>query len=423
MQKSDHRGVAVPYAWFILVILFFGLIATFGMRASFGAYLSPWEKEFSASRSLVTTISMLGFFVFAVSQPFIGKLNDVLGKNIIPTACLFLTGVSLLLTSQASHIWQVFVLFGVTFSIGVAGCSNVIVGAVITNWFVEKRGFALGLATSGMAVGQLIFVPANLFIIEQIGWRSTLATLSIIIMIAVGPLFIFFLRNKPEEKGLKPYGYTDSEKIRPGGDEKRSLPIINVFRSRAFWLLSIPFFICGFTDVGLINTHLVAMAEGKGFAVSDVAFAFSLIAIANIAGTIVTGHLSDHFSRKRQLAVIYSVRLLTYIFLMTLQRPGLFMIFAIIYGAVEMASIAPAQSLTVQIFDGYSIGTILGVVSISHQLGGSIGSWVPGVLYDMTGSYLGVMILSIVMLIGAAVLSLAITEPDVKQLRSSSVIA
>ena len=415
LEKTNNRG-AVLYAWLILAILFLGLLVSFGMRASFGAYLSPWESEFSVGRSLVTTISMLGFTVFAVSQPFIGKLNDHFGKSVVPTSCLILMVVSLHLTSQASHIWQIFILFGVTFSIGVSGCSNVIAGAIIANWFVEKRGFALGLATSGMAVGQLVLVPANLFIIERLGWRSTLAMLSIIILIVVGPLFIFLLRNKPEEKGMKPYGYVQSEDGGHSGNkvphENKSLTIISVFKHKIFWLLSIPYFICGFTDVGLIQTHLVAMSEGRGFAVSDAAFAFGLIAIANICGTIITGHLSDHFSRKRQLAVIYTVRLLTFVLLIALRHPGLLLVFAVIYGAVEMASIAPAMSLTVQVFEGYSIGTILGIISISHQLGGAVGSWVPGLMYDLTNSYFGVLILSIIMLIGAALLSLQIQEPQ-----------
>ena len=415
MRKKNIKGATTPYAWVILTVLFVGLVASFGMRVSFGAYISPWESDFSVNRTVVTSISSLSFIFYAIGQPLTARLNERFGKSIVPTVSILLVGVSLLLTSQASQIWQVYALFGVGFALGVAGCCNVIAAAVISNWFVENRGFAIGLVTSGMAVGQLILVPVNLFIIERLGWRTTMAMLSIIIMVIVTPLFILFLRFKPEEKGMKPYGYVESHEAELSGDvkdmgAKKSLPLLDVFKRRSFWLLAIPYFVCGFTDVGVINTHLIPMAEGKGFPVSGVALAFSLIALANIAGTIFLGHLSDIFSRKRQLAVIYAFRAVTFIILITIQRPWLLLLFAVLYGAVELASVAPTSSLVVQLFEGYSTGTIIGVVSVSHQLGGAVGSWVPGILYDLTKSYTIILVLSLILLLGAAFLVLRVRE-------------
>jgi len=224
----------------------------------------------------------------------------------------------------------------------------------------------------------------------------------------------------PSEKGLKPYGYTESADDSPQVSNEpqgriKTLPVIRIFKHSAFWYLAIPYFLCGFTDVGIINTHLIPMVQEKGFPITSVAAAFSLISAANIGGTILTGHLSDITSRKRQLAVIYGFRAITYIFLITLQQPWLLLIFGVLYGAVEMASIAPTQSLTVSLFEGYSMGTILGVISVSHQLGGAIGSWIPGLIYDLTGSYNAVLIFSIFLLCGAALLVLRVPEPDRKK--------
>jgi len=359
---------------------------------------------------------MLGFVVFALCQPFAGKLNDLAGKAIVPVTGIFLVGISLFLTALANHIWQVFALFGVVFSIGVAGCTNSIVAAIVTNWFHKKRGLALGLSMSGLAVGQLILVPASMFIIERFGWRISMGVMGVVVVVVVGPLFMFLLKSSPEEKGLKPYGYEQT-----GQDDKpieevvqgagKSLPVYSLFRKKAFWLLTIPYFICGFTDVGIIQTHLIPMTHDKGFPVSGVAVAISLIAIANIAGTIVTGHLSDLFNRKRQLALIYTIRAATYVFLIFLQQPWMLLLFALLFGAVEMASIAPTNSLAVQLFDGYSIGVVLGVVAVSHQLGGAVGSWIPGILYDLTGSYNFVMAFAIVILLAGAFMTLRLHVP------------
>ena len=414
MKRDIGNTAKTPYAWVILFVLFLGLIASFGMRISFGAYIGPWEEEFSITgRTVVSSIPMLGLVFYGMAQPFVGRLNDRFGKSIVPTVSFFLFGASLLLTSRATQIWQVYLTFGVGFFFGTAGCSNTIASAIIRNWFVEKRGFAIGLVTTGLAVGQLILVPVNLFVIERIGWRDTMAILSIILMILIGPLFIFVLRSKPDEKGMKPYGYveTDRENAAGGPDGSVSfLPIKGIFKMRAFWMLSIPSFVCGFTDVGLVNSHLIPIYREMGVSTGNMALSISLIATFNIVGSIVSGHFSDHFSRKKQLALIYSIRAVTYIFFIAIQQPWFIFPFAIAYGISEMASIAPTHSSVFSLFDKFSVGVVLGIVSVSHQIGGSIGSLIPGVLYDMTGSYNSVMILSVAMLIAAALLSMLIPE-------------
>jgi len=270
-----------------------------------------------------------------------------------------------------------------------------------------------------MAAGQLILVPVNLFIIDKLGWRTAMLALSIIIIVVMGPLYIFLLRSKPEEKGLKPYGYAESANIADNANNTaaatgalKSLPIWHIFKLKVFWQLAIPYFVCGFTDVGMIQTHLIPLSEGKGIPAASVAIAFTLIAIPSFAGTIITGHLSDHISRTRQLAVIYAFRAVTYVFLITLRQPWLLLVFAVTYGIVESASIAPTSSLAVQLFGGYSTGTMLGIITVSHQIGGAFGSWIPGILYDLTGSYTLILSLSILMLLAGAMIVLRI--PNLK---------
>ena len=413
MPGQNANRNHISYAWTILTVLVVGHMVSFGIRASFGAYITPWEEEFSVNRTAVTSISMVNFVAFALCQPFAGKLNDLWGRGIIPTLGVFLMGASLLLSSQANQIWQIHLLYGGVCSVGVACCTSSVVAVIVTKWFDKKRGLALGLAMAGMAIGSLILVPVSIFAIERLGWRTTIAASGLIMLVLVGPLYAFLLRSKPEEKGQKPYGYTESEPgVVNGGASidkpAASLPIFSIFRKKAFWMLSIPYFICGFTDVGVVQTHVIPMLEGRGFLPAETAMAVSAIAFANIAGTIVTGHMSDHFNLKRQLAVIYSFRVVTIILLIVLQQVWLLLVFAVLYGAVEMASIAPTNALTVKLFDGYSTGVVLGVVAVSHQLGGAIGSLVPGMLFDLTGSYSEALIAAAALLLLAAGMSLRI---------------
>jgi len=305
----------------------------------------------------------------------------------------------------------------------ISGCSSAVTAAVVTKWFYKKRGLAMGLVMAGLASGQLILVPVNMFLIERLGWRTAMLTLGIIITVVAGALDLFFMRSKPEEKGLKPYGYDESADDSHAGDiasqeTDKPLSLLSLFRVKAFWFLLIPYFVCGFTDVGLIGVHLIPLTEWKGFPQVGVAVAISLIAMCNIAGTITTGHLSDNFNRKKQLAAIYLIRAVTYVFLIMIRQPWLLFPFAIVFGAVEMASIAPTNSLATQLFNGQSTGLVIGVVALTHYIGGSLGSFVPGLVYDLTGSYTIALVLGIVLLLVAAATVMRFPEFDKKQERN-----
>lgn len=422
MYKALVKKLSSAYAWVILGIFFLGLLASHGVRSSFGAYVNPWETDFSVSRTVVTSISTLSFIVYAIAQPLSGKLNDSLGGRIVPSFSLILIGLCFLLSSVASQIWQLFILYGVVLSLGVAGSSNVIVTSILSNWFKEKRGFALGLAVSGMAVGQLIVVPASLFLIENYSWRISLRIIGIIILVAIVPLMVIFVRSKPEELGLRPYGDTSADNDIPVKERQAKVPqktasLFSVIKLKSFWKLAAAYFVCGFTDVGIIGTHLIPYTQGKYFNTATVAATLSTIAAFNIIGSIVTGHLSDRYNRSRQLGIIFAVRAATFIFLMSIKSSWLLIPFAVFYGSTEMASIAPANSLAVNLFEKYPIGTIVGLISLSHQLGGAVGSWIPGLIYDISESYVIIFVLSSVLLIAVSLISLSIPEPKKELLR------
>jgi len=420
VNNRDGGKAEFSYAWVILFLLFLGNVASFGMRSSFGAYISSWEQEFSVGRAIVTAMPLIGYALFALGQPIAGRLNDQIGRGIVTKSCIIVAGISLILISQANHLWQIFILYGIVFSTSIAGCSSAITAAVVTKWFDKKRGLAMGIVMAGLATGQLVLVPVNIFLIESLGWRTAMLILGIIITAVAGSLDLIFLRSRPEEKGLKPFGYEEPENGGPGGNTaslgaEKPLTLSSIFKVKAFWFLLVPYFVCGFTDVGLIGVHLIPLADWKGFPITGVAIAISMIAVCNIGGTITTGHLSDHFSRKRQLSVIYLIRAAAYVFLIAIQQPWLLYPFAIIFGAVEMASIAPTNSLAAQLFNGKSTGLVLGVAALVHYIGGSLGSFIPGLVYDLTGSYVIALALGIGLLLVASVTVLRFPEPERKK--------
>ncbi len=403
------RHVPFYYGWVVLGLCFLALFASFGIRVSFGSYITSWEQEFGINRTVVSTISLLSFFVLAIAQPLVGKLNDRFGARSVLTLSLCTAGVALILCSVANQLWQLVLLYGVFVSLGVTGAANVTATALITRWFTAKRGLALGITMSGMAVGQLVVVPLSLYLVSHFDWRYSIGILGVGVLFVFMPLMFFFVRSKPTDLGLKSYGEVtivaeQEERNAQVQLKEKQEPVWTVLKQRVFWQLAIPYFVCGFTDVGLVDTHYIPFAEGKGFSVGVIAFTFSLIAIANIFGTIGTGYLADRWNRSRLLAMIYGIRGLTFVLLLVANKPWLLAVFAVFYGITEMASIAPTSSLCVHLFNKYSIGVIFGFVSVSHQLGGAIGSFVPGVIYDLTNSYVMVFLLSIILIAVSALI-------------------
>jgi len=400
----------------VLGFTFLGLFAIFGVRASFGAYVIPWEEEFAISRTTVTFISMLSLITYATFQPIAGKLGDKYGARVVLAVSLLLSGVALILASMAGQLWQVAVLYGVVASIGMAGSSNVTASAIVAHWFVDKRGLAMGLVLSGMAAGQLVITPVSLFLIAQYDWRLCMLVFSVIIALIILPICYLFVRSKPADMGLRPYGVTEevaagqaavSPEKKINGDS-----IFAVMKERTFWLLAIPYFICGFTDVGLIGTHFIPFAAGKDFSVVIIGTVMAIIASFNIVGTIGTGYLSDKLDSGKLLAMIYWTRGVMFILVLTAENPVLLYVFAVLYGATEMASIAPTSTMCAHLFKQYSIGAVFGFVSVSHQLGAALGSFVPGVLYDLTGSYTMVFVISIVLLAGSGLVVRQVSDKE-----------
>ncbi len=400
----------------VLGFTFLGLFATFGVRASFGAYVIPWEEEFAISRTTVTFISMLSLITYATFQPIAGKLGDKYGARLVLAVSLLMSGTALILASMADQLWQVAILYGIVASIGMAGSSNVTASAIVAHWFVEKRGLAMGMVLSGMAAGQLVITPTSLFLIAQYDWRLCMLVFSVIIALVVLPICYLFVRSKPADMGLRPYGVTEEAAAAQAAVSSGKIingdSIFAVMKERAFWLLAIPYFICGFTDVGLIGTHFIPFASGKDFSVVVIGTVMAIIASFNIVGTIGTGYLSDKLDSGKLLGMIYWIRGVMFILVLTADNPVLLYVFAVLYGATEMASIAPTSTMCAYLFKQYSIGAVFGFVSVSHQLGAALGSFVPGVLYDLTGSYTMIFVVSIVLLAGSGLVVRQVSDKE-----------
>jgi MFS family permease len=422
---SVSRKKKIHYAWIILILTFIALLSAQGVRLSFGAFINPWEEEFSTTRGVISLVAFISYLVFAFSQPFIGRLIDRYGVRSILSFSILLVGISTLLTFFVTFPWQLMIIYGILASIGFGGSSNVAGTIAISNWFVKKKGLALGLMSAGTAAGQLLLVPLSLILNDQFGWKTTVVILGCFLTFIIFPLLFLFIRTYPYEKNSASYGdhslqgHEESQKPQP----KAMLSIFQLLRKKEFLFLMIPFFVCGVTTTGLMDTHLIPFAQYCGFSPTITGVAVSLLAGFNIIGTVLSGYLADKWSCKHMLTFLYGTRALSIVLLLVIvhntslfgffiSQSYLLIIFAISFGVVNFATVAPTVKLATDYFKNLSVGAVVGWLYLSHQLGSALGSFLPGVLFDLTGSYDISFIASIGLLVAAAIFSILLPSTE-----------
>ncbi|MCY8316323.1 MFS transporter [Bacillus vallismortis] len=398
------------YAWIIVSVTFLILLAVQGVRLSFGAFVEPWERQFSMDRGAISLISTISFIVYGISQPVIGRLVDKWGARAVLSWSALLTGISIFLTCFVSSPWQLFLLYGLGVSLGVGGASNVAASVLVVNWFSKKRGLAFGIMEAGFGAGQMLLVPGSLMLIHWFSWKLTVVVLGLLLIVIVFPAALLMLRNNPSEKNAEPIGgLTAAEK--ETAPNTTALSLTGMFRMRQFWFLILPFLICGFTTVGLMDTHLIPFSHDHGFSTTVTSAAVSLLAGFNIAGILLSGMVADRWSSRKILCFLYAVRALSIVILIYSHEPYLLLGFAILFGLVDFATVAPTQMLATQYFQNYSIGLMIGWLSLAHQIGSALGAYIPGVIYTVTGEYTMAFYLSIGMLVLASVMNVMLREP------------
>lgn len=424
MSVSSNKKV--HYAWIILILTFIALLSAQGVRLSFGAFITPWEEEFSTTRGVISLVAFISYLVFAFSQPFIGRLIDKYGVRSILSFSILLVGISTLLTFFVTSPWQLMIIYGILASIGFGGSSNVAGTIAISNWFVEKKGLALGLMSAGTAAGQLLLVPLSLILNAQFGWKTTVVILGCFLTFIIFPLLFLFIRTYPYEKNSTCYGDLTLQVHDDPSSKPKPKAVISIFqllRKKEFLFLMIPFFVCGVTTTGLMDTHLIPFAQYCGFTPTITGVAVSLLAGFNIIGTVLSGYLADRWSCRHMLAFLYGTRALSIVLLLVIvhntslfgffiSQSHLLIIFAISFGVVNFATVAPTVKLATDYFKNLSVGAVVGWLYLSHQLGSALGSFLPGILFDLTGAYDISFIASITLLIAAAIFSILLPTTE-----------
>jgi MFS family permease len=398
------------YAWVVVAITFLALLVTSSVRAAPGVLITPFEQEFGWDRASISAAIAVSILTFGLGGPLSGTLVNRFGpRTVILFGCsLVAAGLVAMLTLH--DIWQFFVFWGVVVGIGTGAVGNVLGATVAHRWFRAHRGIIIGAFGAATSTGQLIFIPAMASLTVNIGWRAAIGLLVIVSVAVLVPVAIF-MRDKPEDLGIKAYGeqlvLTDAERAA----DTRSTPIRAAIRTGDFWLLAGSFFICGYTSNGLIGTHLIPHAIEHGFTEVTAASAVGVMGAMNIVGTLASGWLSDRYDNRKLLAVYYAFRALSLSLLpLIFDVQGLY-IFAIVYGLDWIATVPPTANLVARIYGRASLGTIYGWVFFSHMTGAAIAAYAAGYVHTILGDYHLMFISAALFGVVAAGLALKIQAP------------
>jgi predicted MFS family arabinose efflux permease len=400
----------VHRAWIVAGAAFVALVMAAGFRSVTGVLLIPLHDEFGWSHGAISTAVFVNLVCFGLAAPFAAALVERFGMRRVVAVALATIAASSLLTLGMTELWQLIALWGVVNGAATGAVSVPLAAIVANRWFVARRGFVTGLLSASYASGQLIFLPLLAWM-AGIDWRWAAVTVAGAAVLLVMPVVLAFLRDRPQDVGLLPYGATEPPPPPPAptfADSVRVLP--EAFASRTFWVLTATFFVCGATTSGLISTHLIPAAHDHGIAEVTAASLLALIGVFDIVGTTASGWLTDRFDARRLLIVYYALRGLSLLALpAALGSPEFGMLaFAVVYGLDWVATVPPTSALTTARFGPHRAGIVFAWIFSAHQLGAAVAAWGAGAIRTGSGEYGLAFIGAGALALVAAVLILAI---------------
>jgi sugar phosphate permease len=404
-QPPQAPGRRVHYAWVMALVTFIVMLITAGVRAVPSLFMVPLETEFGWSRTIISASIAVNIALFGLIGPFAASVMDRFGqRRVVLTALALMTG-AVALSTQMTAEWQFFVLWGLVVGASTGVTSMVLAAVVATRWFDARRGLVMGMLSAANATGQLVFLTPLASVVEASSWRwaaMIVAAAAIVVFLLVW----LFMRNRPADVGLRPYGQAAHAPLTTPAAALAPLQALRIAsRTRAFWLLAGTFFVCGASTNGLIGTHLISACHDVGIPAVRSAQLLALMGIFDILGTTASGWLTDRYSARYLLFGYYSLRGMSLLFLPdTLMQGGTSLgVFAVFYGLDWIATVPPTVKLTTEAFGRENTGVIYGWIGASHQLGASMAAFGAGAIRTELGEYrLAFMIAGVLCLIAGA---------------------
>ena len=381
----------VHYAWVVAGVAFATLVAAAAFRAAPGPLMVPLHDGGWSIVTMSAAVSV-NLVLYGLTAPFAAALMERFGLRRVVSAGLLLIAAGSGMSVLARAAWQLVLTWGVLIGLGTGSMALVFAATVANAWFVKRRGLVMGILTAGGAAGQLVFLPAVAYLVEATSWKIA-SLLIAAAAVAVLPLVVVLLRDRPADLGLAPYGgdrlVTPPRSVRGNAADLALAALRQAASTKPFWALAGAFAICGATTNGLIGIHFIPSAHDHGMATTTAAGLLMLVGVFDIVGTVASGWLTDRIDPRWLLLAYYSFRGVGLLLLPWLLADSVhprMVVFIVVYGLDWVATVPPTVVLCRRLFGDQ--GTIVfGWVFASHQLGAAAAALTAGIIRDSFGTY------------------------------------
>ncbi len=383
MSQTEKASLMTP----VLIAGCVILMLSFAIRASFGVFQIPIATEFGWPRAEFSLAIAIQNLAWGIGQPMFGAIAERFGdrKAIIAGAILYAVG--LVASSYAITPGQ-HQLLNILIGFGIAGTGFGVVLAVVGRaTSAENRSMSLGIATAAGSAGQVFGAPVAEVLLQSHPWQTVFVIFAVVIIASLAAL-PFLSTGKPATKAEL--------------EESLGTVLVRAFKDPTYTLIFLGFFSCGY-QLAFITAHFPAfitdfcgaidsggMLAGLGIKTTSAlgAVSISVIGLFNIVGTLTAGWLGKRYTKKYLLAGIYTGRTIAAaVFILLPITPASVLIFSAVMGALWLATVPLTSGLVAHIYGIRYMGTLYGFIFLSHQIGGFLGVWLGGKMFDITGDY------------------------------------
>jgi MFS family permease len=404
--EDNRRQFAAAVNWRTpLVIVVCGCligILTFGPRSTFGFFMQPMSREFSWGRDVFGLALAIQNLLWGIGQPIAGAIADRFGSLRVIAVGALLYAAGLILMRYAVTPLSLDVSAGVLIGFGLSGCSfNLVLSAFGKLLPPEWRGVALGAGTAAGSFGQLVFAPFGVALLDNFGWQPAL-TLFACLMLLVVPLSLALATPS-----------TATVAVAVGERQSFKHALAEAFGHRSYVLLVLGFFTCGF-QLAFITVHLPAYLVDRGVPIQVGGWVVATVGLFNIMGSLSVGWLQSRLPKRYILSVIYFVRAMSIVAFISFPITTFSAVaFGVITGLTWLSTVPPTSSLVALMFGTRWLATLYGFAFFSHQVGGFLGVWLGGVVFEQFNSYTPIWWLSVLFGVLSALINLPIVEEPV----------
>ena len=388
------------YALWLVLLATAGTFAlTMGVRQTMGLFLSAVNTSTGLGVASISLAFAFGQLWWGLTQPFAGAVADRIGTGRVIFIGVLLVALGTIITPVMTTTAGLILAIGVLAAggAGMAGPS-VLMGATARLVSPAQRGLATGIVNAGGSFGQFAMAPIAIGLTTAYGWANAMQILGFLILLALPAVFVL----KGNSNALAAASGAKHLSARDAVGQALALP--------SFRLLSLGFFVCGF-HVAFLATHLPGVVAACGLPPEVGGWSLAMIGLFNIVGSLAMGWAVGRWRMKSLLALLYASRgVAVLVFLLAPKTTLVMLLFAAVMGVTFLSTVPPTVGLVAKMFGPANMAMLFGIVMLAHQVGGFLGAYLGGTIFEATGSYDWVWYIDIVLAAGAALVNLPIRE-------------